>query len=205
MLVPVPIVVYTHLPPKYLLASAPAAALLIVRRAAGRRIGVAATASVVVLGAALGVAILRADSAFAEVARTGVRTLAAPQVAAGRTVWYDGHWALHWYAEAAGARRWTPRPPQPAPGDLIISNARRPFPLDGEAFGGLVHLRRHEDRRPGGRVMDAGVGAGFFTNSWGHLPWAWGDDLVDAVDLWLAPPARVTPPRHGERGGAGAR
>jgi hypothetical protein len=205
MLIPVPTVIYTHLPPKYLLASAPAAALLIARRAAAERTGAVVTAAVVALGTALGVAILRADATFAEVARTGVRTLAAPQIAAGRTVWYDGYWGFQWYAEAAGARRWTPRPPQPGPGDLVVTSARRPLPLDREAFAGLVHIGRHEDRRPGGRVMDLDSGAGFFTNRWGHLPWAWGDGLVDAVDLWLAPPVPVTNPRPGEGGEAGAR
>jgi hypothetical protein len=204
MLIPLPTVVYAHLPPKYLLASAPAAALLVARRAAGRRIGAVATACVAALGVALGVAILRADAALAEVARTGVRMLTAPQVTGGRAVWYDGYWAFQWYAEAAGARRWTARPPQPAPGDLVISHVRRPLPLDSDAFRGLVHLRRYEVRGSGGRVLDLDSNAGFFTNAWGHLPWAWGDGVVDAVDLWLAPPARTNPtPATGD--GAGPR
>lgn len=202
MLIPLPTLPYAHLPPKYLVAAAPAAALLVARHAAGRRIGVPVAATVAALGLVLGIAILRADAAFAEVSRTGVRLLLRLHPPAGRTVWYDGHWAFQWYAEESGARRWSPRPPQPAPGDLILSNARRPLTLDREAFGGLVHLRRFEDRRPGGRVMDVGLGVGFYTNRWGHLPWGWGDDLIDAVDLWLAPGAR---PPAGPPGAPGPR
>lgn len=197
MLVPAPAIVYSHLPSKYLLASAPAAALLLARAAAGRRLGRIAIAATAVLGVALGVAILRADAAFAEVGRTGVRLLARPLVAAGRNVWYDGHWGFQWYAEAAGARCWSAAPPQPAPGDFIVSNARRSIPLDEAAFDALVHLRRYEDRRPGGRLMSRAAGAGFYSNVWGLLPWAWGDDLIDAVDLWQAPSGPGTASRPG--------
>ncbi|HSN92386.1 MAG TPA: hypothetical protein VLS93_14235, partial [Anaeromyxobacteraceae bacterium] len=52
----------------------------------------------------------------------------------------------------------------------------------------LVHLGRVEVREPGGRVMSAAAGAGFYSNAWGYLPWGWDDGLVDAVDLFLAYP-----------------
>ena len=47
----------------------------------------------------------------------------------------------------------------------------------------VVQLARIEERAPGGRVMDAGLNAGFFSNNWGFLPWAWGDGLLDGFDL----------------------
>ena len=28
-------------------------------------------------------------------------------------------------------------------------------------------------------------GAGFFSNGWGYLPWAWGSDPVDRYELWV--------------------
>lgn len=186
LLLPCPVVAYAHFPSKYLLVAAPAACVLVARIAMeqlrGREIALAVAAA----GALLGVAILRADSAFAEVGRTGVRALTA-RIPPGKVLWYDGHWGFQWYAEAAGARCWTSVPPQPRPGDLILSSAQRSAPLDKDAYAALVKVGYYEDTRAGGRVMDASTGAGFFSNSWGLLPWTWGEGLVDAVDLWQAP------------------
>jgi hypothetical protein len=186
LLVPLSTVVYVHLPSKYLLGAAPAACLLVARAMAereklGRRVLVAGT----VLGAALGVAILSANAAFAEVNRAGARSLIAPQVAAGRTVWYVGHWGFQWYAEKAGAHCWSTEPPYPVEGDLIASTWNSTYPLvkDLEV---LTHLGRVAESRPGLRIMSRELGAGFYSNNWGYLPLAWGDGQVEAVDLWLA-------------------
>ena len=27
-------------------------------------------------------------------------------------------------------------------------------------------------------------GAGFYSNGWGYLPWAWGRGEIDRVELW---------------------
>lgn len=188
LLVPLPVVIYTHLPAKYLVASVPAACLLVARAAArSPAVGrwVVGTASIA--GLCLGVAILQADARFAEVARAGVRRLVTPELVQGRTLWYDGHWGFHWYAEEAGARPWTATRDQPRPGDLILTNTVRPTPLDERVFGALVHLGRYEDRTPGGRVMNLAADAGFYSNAWGYLPWSWGDGVIDAIDLWQAP------------------
>ncbi len=198
LLASLPVAIYTHFPPKYLIASTPAACLLVAGLAQRTpRVGRWVVGAAAAAGLLLGTAILRADAAFAEVARTGVRQLVTPELLEGRTLWYDGHWALHWYAEAAGARPWTAAFPQPRPGDLILTNAVRPIPLDASSYRALVHLRRYEDRTPGGRVMSDGSGAGFFSNAFGFLPWTWGDDLIDAIDLWLAPGGALPPPSLG--------
>jgi hypothetical protein len=44
------------------------------------------------------------------------------------------------------------------------------------------------ETRPGGRVMSRAAGAGFFTNDFGLLPWAWGNDTLDRYDLWVLDP-----------------
>ena len=41
------------------------------------------------------------------------------------------------------------------------------------------------DERPGGRVMSSG--AGLWSNTWGYLPWAWGDSAVETFELWQIP------------------
>ncbi len=32
--------------------------------------------------------------------------------------------------------------------------------------------------------MDAGVGAGFYSDIYGYLPWSWGDGVIDQYELW---------------------
>jgi len=188
LLVPVAVIPYLHLPSKYLLASAPAVAILVAREAfqkalprAHRVLGVAC-----VLGLTLGIAILRADAAFAGVGRRAAAELIATNVAAGRKVWFTGHWGFQWYAENAGGRCATATPPWPARGDLVVrpqvtfSGERTLAMLDGQVTS---IIGRVEDREPGGRTMSSAAGAGFFSNGWGYLPWAWSDGVVDAFDL----------------------
>jgi hypothetical protein len=161
-------------------------------RAPARRDGRVARAAVGIacaLGVALGVLVLRADAALGGLGRRAAAELIAPHVADGRRVWFLGHWGFQWYAQRAGARPVTITPPYPEPGDLLVT------PSSGEAQFRLLrmlqarhprtaHLARVEDARPGGRVMSPAAGAGFYSNSFGFLPWAWGREPVDTYDLW---------------------
>jgi len=142
----------------------------------------------VALGISLGAGILLADSAFSGFSRSAASTLIAPAVARGHRVWYVGHWGFQWYAEKAGARYFTSTPPYPAIGDLVVSSVNSEPSLEVEEMDALVRLRRIEDRSPGGRIMSREAGAGFYSNFWGYLPWAWGEDLIDAFDLWMVKP-----------------
>ena len=190
LFLPLPTTIYLHLPSKFLLASAPAAAILLARAMAERpKVGIAVMVVTVALGISLGVGILRADSAFSGFGRTAASTLISPAVATGHRVWYVGHWGFQWYAEKAGARYFTITPPYPAIGDLVVSSLNSEPSLEVEEMDALTRLRRIEDRRPGGRVMSREAGAGFYSNTWGYLPWAWGDDIIDAFDLWVVKPS----------------
>ena len=188
LLLPLAAVPYLHFPAKYNLLAAPAAVLL-VARLAGRRGGVGAKVALggtAILGVALGVAILRADAAFAGLGRRAAAELVAPQVAQGHRVWFLGHWGFHWYAERAGARTIALTPPYPRPGDLLVSSLNSDkgshlVPMVGRDLR-LAYLRHLEDRTPGGRVMTEG--AGFFSNNSGYLPWTWGTGVLDLFVLW---------------------
>jgi hypothetical protein len=142
-----------------------------------------------VLGVALGVAILRADAAFAGLGRRAAAELIAPQVAAGHRVWFAGHWGFQWYAEKAGGRILTLTPPFPLPGDLLVISTRSEpggaiLDMLANRYPRATHLGRIEDASPGGRLMSAEAGAGFFSNAWGYLPWGWGKEPLDTFDLW---------------------
>ncbi len=117
----------------------------------------------------------------------GAAELIAPEVASGRNVWFAGHWGLQWYAEKAGARPLTITRPNPVRGDLVVSSLRSLGSVSSERmrlFPQRKLLKTLVDDTPGGRVMDLSVGAGFFSNHWGYLPWAWGDKPIDQFDLW---------------------
>jgi len=69
-------------------------------------------------------------------------------------------------------------PPLPLPGDLAVSSLNS----IGHAinlFPKRKLLATMEDSTPGGRIMDKSLGSGFYSNPWGYLPWAWGDDVLD--------------------------
>ncbi|HSM92030.1 MAG TPA: hypothetical protein VLT47_04025 [Anaeromyxobacteraceae bacterium] len=181
---------YPHLPPKYLLASAPAAAILVARALAAappvRARWIAGVTCVV--GVALGVAILRADAAFAGLARRAATELVKPHVAGGAHVWSSARWGFQWYAEQAGARQLTTHPPYPALGDLIVVSRNTDRGGSGilrmlESYPRLTRVGYLADSSPGGRVMDRRLRAGFFSNHWGLLPWRWGRTVLDEFEL----------------------
>lgn len=200
LLVPLAPATYVHLPPKYLLAAAPAAGLIVARLMARRagRMPTVLLGTTAALGVVLGVAILRADAAFADVGRRAAKELVAPMAQTGSRVWFVGSWGFYWYAVNAGARPVTLSAPYPEAGDIVVIGERT-----NPSASALRVLRRYprasflgriEDTRPGGRVMSQALGAGFFSNMSGYLPWAWGNDLLDRVEMWkLEAPMAASP------------
>jgi hypothetical protein len=139
---------------------------------------------VVALGLGLGVAILRADAALAEVGRRATAELIEPRVAAGQRVWFVGHWGFQWYAENAGARPVTLTPPYPSRGDFLVvdlggGTSTPLLDMMANRFPRMVQVGHVLDPEPGGRIMDGKLGVGFYSNAAGHLPWAWGTTPVD--------------------------
>lgn len=182
---------YVQLPAKYLVASAPPAAILVARMA-GRARGMfprVALGVTLVVGASLGLAIIRADAALSGMSRWAVEKLIAPRVAAGENVWFVGHWGFQWYAENAGARPVSLSTQFPAEGDtVVVSAASAPnekvlkrLRLD---FPDAIPLDRLTDTSVGGRVMNVRRKVGFFSNGHGALPWTWSRVPLDEFTVW---------------------
>jgi 4-amino-4-deoxy-L-arabinose transferase-like glycosyltransferase len=186
-LISLPIVIYVHMSAKYFVPSAPAVALLVAlaaREVSGRWARAVLGASAAA-GLAFGLLIVSADALYADVGRRAAAELIAPRVAQGQQVWFAGHWGFQWYAERAGGRVITRHPPQPRPGDAIVSGTNLHGMRLVRLFPNRQLVTSLVERRPGGRVMSRG--AGFWSNSWGFLPWAWGEDVVERFDLWQLP------------------
>ena len=185
LLIPVATVIYVHLPAKYLVPVAPVAAILVAASMAKRpRAGTAVLALTLVAGTVLGVAILRADQRFAGFGRSVAQTMIAPQVARGERVWFNGHWGFQWYAEQAGAKCLTSHAPFPKPGDTIYSAERSLPDIAITEVIDFRHVKRLQEATPGGRIMSGVHGSGFYSNAWGYLPWAWGNDPIEIIDVY---------------------
>lgn len=176
----VPVAVYSHLPPKYFVPSAPAMAVLIMRhveRRAVQRQYVLGTMCAV--GLVLGVLIIRADANLAEVGRKGGEVVAS-YVQRGERVWFDGTWGFQWYAMQAGATPVTTIEPKPGPGDIVVVG------LEGwvvQKWPNKKLLEKRTFETPGGRILTKP--AGFFSNvAWGPLPWRWAKEPFDPIEVW---------------------
>ncbi len=186
ILLPLPICVYLHMPGKYLLISAPAVAVIIASMLDDRttKIQIIGMGLTVVLSILLGIAIIHADANLAGLGRQAAKELIAPNVSSGKHVWYAGHWGFHWYAEKAGAQPLSAVPPFPVRGDLLVSS-KRAYGYAIDLYPRRSWIEQLTDKTAGGRIMCKELGAGFYSNSWGYLPWAWGDEPCDVYDLWI--------------------
>jgi hypothetical protein len=181
LLVPLPVVAYVQVAPKYLLPALPAAAVLGaygLSRMPWRDWGLGAFAAA---GAVLGLLILSADARMANRGREAAAELIAPRVEAGQRVWFAGHWGFHWYAERAGALPLTIDPPFPSAGDIVVaSTIDRPLGLMTVLPRTLV--ANWGNTEPTGQVMS--VHAGFYSDFWGLLPWAWEEPEGPPFQVW---------------------
>jgi hypothetical protein len=181
---------YVYMGAKYLLPGVPAAALLIVLHAARVRQQryPLTVALLVALGWISGAFIVVGDATLAGSQRAAVNRLVAPRIHRGSTVWAGGQWAFLAYAEDAGAQALANTPPLPAPGDFIVVSR-----LD--YYGMLLRLPIHlellytrTDRRCGVFVLNRRLGAGFYSNRFGYLPFAIGCGEINAYDLYRVLP-----------------
>ena len=179
-----PAILYVHLPPKYLVASAPAVAILCAGSWRSHRTTRLAVSVVLLLGALLGGLIIGADTRLATVGQRAAAELVRPSIAAGHRVWFDGHWGFHYYAEREGAKALTASTTMRA-GDRVVVNA-------GALRGQLLFQRpcrtriaAVEDVAPGGRIMSVEDHAGLYSPHQGYPPWSWSaSSVIDGFELW---------------------
>jgi enoyl-CoA hydratase len=183
LLVPIPVIAYIQVAPKYLLPSLPAVAVLAAHGLDRFAVRTALLALITVAGTILGVLILTADARMAGAARTAAARLIRPRTEAGQRVWFAGHWGFHWYAEEAGAMALTVHPPFPSRGDIVVeSTVDRPVGLLPTLPRTLIES--WGSSAPTGQVMSRPANAGFFSDLWGLLPWSWGPPDGSGFHVW---------------------
>ena len=117
---PLPLVIYVHLPPKYLVSSVPAAAIIVARLAIDKpRRTLPLVAAVLGTYFVVCIQLLRADAAFSNLGRRAAAELVRPLLHSGERVWFTGHWGFQWYAMKEGATPLTLRD-SPSPRDYVV-------------------------------------------------------------------------------------
>jgi hypothetical protein len=185
LLMPLVTLPYFHLPVKYLVPCAPAAALLIADLLPAFRWRMAALCGIVAAGAIFGTMVLRADAQFAEMGRQAAARLIAPRVAAGDRVWVASQWGLYWYAQKAGAQVLRTGD-VPAPGDYLVRGEMEGYAGTLKRLPPAVQIETFTVGGPGGRTMSVKDGAGLYSNAFGYgdLMWAWGTGEWNHYELW---------------------
>ena len=165
------------------------AGILIVRRLESRRSASPAKLQIVsapvVAAAALAVMVAWADSRFANVARDGALQI-AKEFGGIRRLWFQGHWGFQYYIEQRGAKpmdakKWslassvaTKDEWALVPGDVIA------IPAINTNFYGIptewYTLRKYLLLPSSGWIgtMNSSIGAGFYSDEFGPLPFAFG-------------------------------
>jgi 4-amino-4-deoxy-L-arabinose transferase-like glycosyltransferase len=140
--------------------------------------------------AALSLAVAWADAGLAETARTGARLIQEKHAASANNAWFQGHWGFQYYMQQRGARPVDVRNLRFAPGDIVAVPATNPEaiamgpqwsalePIDVPMCGWLA-------------TMNRGVGAGFYADQWGPLPFAFGAVPAERFSIFSAPPLRT--------------
>jgi hypothetical protein len=183
ILIPLPIVYYTHLPAKYLLPCMPAVIFLCFRLMEGFSVRFLRAAAILFIVASTGYSllILHSDAEYADFGRDAMYGLIRPHVLAGERVWFGCQFSSYWYAPLAGATLTFPGGPQPKPGDLLVvgqdgkNQALLRFP-----HRTLVDEIEHDYRF--GRTMGAQIG--LYTNRTGYWMWGIGNSPDNGYKIW---------------------
>jgi hypothetical protein len=158
-----------------LLPAAPAVGILVARGLvdAGVRSRIRLIAPLVP-AAALAVVVCWSDHVWANSARDAALRIGA-RVGGSTAVWFQGHWGFQYYMERLGARPVHIGRTRFAPGDLLVVPTRNTNVLFPPPGGPLVREEVIEAPTvPWIATHDAGLGAGFYSDNWGPMPYAFG-------------------------------
>jgi hypothetical protein len=183
LLLPLAALPYNHLPVKYLVPCAPAAAILLADILPAFRWPKTALCGIVALGTIFASMVLRADEQFAEMGRQAAVRLIAPRVAAGRHVWFASQWGFYWYALKAGGQVLRTND-VPQPGDYLVRGEMEGWSTTLKRLPAATKVETFTVGGAGGRTMSPNAGAGLYFNRFGDLMWAWGTGEWNHYEVW---------------------
>jgi len=176
-----------------ILPMVPAAGILIVRRMKlGGKLKKYASLkqlSAPLVGAAiLSLAVTWGDTATADSARRAARLINGRYSTKTINVWFQGHWGFQYYMELAGGRAIDVNKSRFAPNDIVVvpTNNTNLFAMPSEwsKFSSTIEV-------PSSgwiTTMHTQLGAGFYADVWGPLPFAVGDVPPERYNIFHVSP-----------------
>lgn len=168
-------------------AGLPGWMLLLRRHSSGSGSSRVAIAVGVAANCVLGFLVASADAEFARVYPRFATDLAEMTRANPSRVWCHGYWGWSYYAPAAGLPHYVLGGNAPPLGGLLVipEEVAKPASLPDDLRHGLVRV--HEETRYGKipiRLMSYQAGAGYYSSSWGPLPYAWSMMPLEVFDFF---------------------
>ena len=174
-----------------LLPLAPAFGILLARRLDRREaLGVLSSAWTLrwalVPAAALALAVAWSDQQLAFTSRTAANDLAVRFGGRPGTVWFQGHWGFQYYAERLGFRALDFRHPAVQVGELIIKPDGITNPIELPQGTVMPTLELSFDGPSALGTMNLPLGAGFYSDVWGPLPFTFGAVPPERYRVYMA-------------------
>lgn len=139
------------------------------------------------LAAFLALAVTYADFSLAECQRAAARSVHAEFEKYPHRIRFQGHWGFQYYMESIGAEAIDYRKTVPKPGDMIVipSNNSNTMRLPDNIF----RLLKKEQCYPCRWLTTMGFssGAGFYTDLWGAMPFAFGEVKSEEYHIFVMP------------------
>jgi hypothetical protein len=124
--------------------------------------------------ALIALAVTWGDFKLAATARDAAAAIRASYASGPRTVWFQGHWGFQHYMELAGGKAVDVRTSFVERGDIVVIpvNSTNVHPLNPAAAVQVNDLQFMAGRWVS--TMDHSLGAGFYSDLWGPLPFIFG-------------------------------
>lgn len=163
------------------LDAAAAATILTTRRHAGAivprgPVRKAALPAAVFLNVCLGYVVAYSDLVFADVYPDFAHRIASQQPRFQQHAWSYGYWGWMYYSIKHGLKRYVPGRDEPAVGDMFVwpDTVAKPAVIPERLMARLRRIfQEYCDSYAPARLMSKQAGAGFYSNAWGPLPYAW--------------------------------
>ncbi len=168
-----------------ILPMAPAVGILLMRKveqhsnSRERRRGILGTAWPLIPGMCIAIMVSWSDYRWAETARKAAFEISRTFEKRGdRTLWFLGHWGFQYYLETFNGKAIDLKHQKALPGDIVI------IPVNN-TYGQIKNISSFQKQNPLIQLFEVGphqwlttmnyaMGAGFYSNTWGPLPFAFG-------------------------------
>lgn len=176
-----------------LLPMVPAVAILVARQLEQRSINISSLslwlrALPLIPAGLIALCCTYADTVHAATARAAAASICKQYQTSNHTIWFQGHWGFQYYMEANGAKPLDLSSPEKVLlGDNVIipDNSTNAIAVPLPPASKIATTQQHTYRWLA--VMDSAVGAGFYSASWGPLPYAFGTVPPENYEIWHYP------------------